>query len=94
MQGIIILTITAFIIGIIITLIDSKINTCNKDLENLLPGLNCGTCGFGSCKGMAFKIKEDFSNYKKCRPLRGEKLETFLKNAEKCIEKGEKWTKK
>jgi len=39
-----------------------------------LPGYNCGACGFGGCKGMSEAMLEDINNYKKCKPLRGEKL--------------------
>ena len=83
MQGIIVLTLTAFILGIIIVLIDSKLNTKDNNVEEIekyLPGINCGACGYGSCHNMACKIKEDYNEYKKCRVLRGEKLQKFLDN--------------
>lgn len=83
MQGIIVLTLTAFILGIIIVLIDSKLNTKDnsvKEIEKYLPGINCGACGYGTCHNMACKIKEDYNEYKKCRVLRGEKLQKFLDN--------------
>lgn len=83
MQGIIVLTLTAFILGIIIVLIDSKLNTKDnsvEEIEKYLPGINCGACGYGSCHNMACKIKEDYNEYKKCRVLRGEKLQKFLDN--------------
>ena len=83
MQGIIVLTLTAFILGIIIVLIDSKLNTKDnsvEEIEKYLPGINCGACGHGTCHNMACKIKEDYNEYKKCRVLRGEKLQKFLDN--------------
>lgn len=83
MQGIIVLTLTAFILGIIIVLIDSKLNTKDNNVEEIekyLPGINCGACGYGTCHNMACKIKEDYNEYKKCRVLRGEKLQKFLDN--------------
>jgi Na+-translocating ferredoxin:NAD+ oxidoreductase RNF subunit RnfB len=83
MQGIIVLTLTAFILGIIIVLIDSKLNTKDnsvEEIEKYLPGINCGACGYGTCHNMACKIKEDYNEYKKCRVLRGEKLQKFLDN--------------
>lgn len=77
MIGILIITITALILSFILVSID----TSNEDDEilNHLPGLNCGTCGFGSCKGMMEAIKKDKNNYLKCRPLRGEKKEELEK---------------
>ena len=86
MEGILILTITAFILSIILVTVNSTINKENKDekeIENLLPGLNCGGCGFGSCHGMACQILKNKEAYKNCRPLRGEKkekLEEYLNN--------------
>jgi len=47
----------------------------------LLPGYNCGACGFGSCDGMAKAMLENVDNYKKCKPLRGEllkEMETYI----------------
>lgn len=85
MIGIFIATITAFILSIILVNVDELINNKNKleqQFEELLPGYNCGVCGFGNCAGMAKAMEEDVYNYKKCKPLRGEKLremEQFIK---------------
>lgn len=78
MIGILILTLTAFILGIILVIINSfnsKENPKEKEIENLLPGLNCGGCGYGSCHGMACEILKNKDAYLNCRPLRGEKKE-------------------
>lgn len=77
MIGVIIITSLALIFGIIITILESKLDdsTEEKTYLSLLPGYNCGACGFGSCSGMAKKMCEDINNYKKCKPLKGEKLE-------------------
>ena len=86
MIGIVILTITALILGIILVFTDLFINKKDNNEEEILkrlPGYNCSACGYGSCSGMAKKILEDIESYKKCRPLRGEKLkemEEYLKN--------------
>lgn len=82
MIGIVVLTVTALVLSIILVLVDFLINkedTKVKEIEELLPGINCGTCGFGSCKGMASEILKNKEVYKNCRPLRGEKLEKFKK---------------
>ena len=71
-------TITAFLIGVIIVLIDTESENKESNIEDTLPGVNCGACGYGTCSEMAKKINEDFDNYKKCRLLRGDKLEKFL----------------
>lgn len=86
MIGILILTTVALILGIILVLTDLTINKKdNREEEFLkrLPGYNCGTCGYGSCSGMACEMCKNIEAYKKCKPLRGEKLkemEEFLKN--------------
>ncbi|MBE6144027.1 MAG: hypothetical protein E7169_00415 [Firmicutes bacterium] len=77
MIGILILTITAFILSIILVLSIEESKLDDKEILKNLPGLNCGTCGFGSCKGMVEAIKENKDNYLKCRPLRGEKKENL-----------------
>lgn len=83
MQGILILTLTALVLSIIIVLIDYKLNDKDdsvSDIEKYLPGINCGACGYGNCHNMACKIKENYEEYKKCRILRGTKLEAFKQN--------------
>lgn len=77
MIGIIILTVTALVLSIILVFIDDKLNRKNRKQEKireLLPGYNCGACGFGSCEGMCNAIMADLDNYKKCKPLKGDSL--------------------
>ena len=57
----------------------SKDNDDIKKIEEMLPGLNCGGCGFGTCQGMACEILKNKEAYKNCRPLRGEKKEALEK---------------
>lgn len=76
MIGILIVTLLAFFLGLIIVILDSKLQDKQEDqFRKLLPGYNCGACGFGSCSGMAKKMCEDINVYKKCKPLKGENLE-------------------
>ena len=72
MKGIIVLTLVALLLSVLIVVIDSKLNSKNKEdeIEKLLPGYNCGACGFGSCHGMAWEILKDKEAYKKCRLLK------------------------
>ncbi|MCF7886938.1 MAG: RnfABCDGE type electron transport complex subunit B [Candidatus Omnitrophica bacterium] len=39
-----------------------------KKILNILPGLNCGACGFSSCKAYAQAIAKDPNKIKNCRP--------------------------
>lgn len=81
MIGILILTGTAFICSIILVFVSSNKTNSNElnsdEIKEHLPNVNCGTCGYAGCKGMAEAILEDVENYKKCRILRKEKLENF-----------------
>jgi len=81
MIGVIIMTIVAFILSLVLVIADSKLNKKPKSeiyLE-LLPGYNCGTCGYAGCKGMSQAMLEDIDNYKKCRLLKNEKLQELEK---------------
>lgn len=86
MIGIVILTLLALMLSIVLVTLEQKLNKKDQRLEKyceLLPGYNCGACGFGSCTGMAKAMLENIENYKKCKPLRGDALkemEEFVKN--------------
>lgn len=85
MIGIIILTVLALIISVILVLLEDKLNKQFDTIRKLLPGYNCGACGYGSCDGMAKAILEDKEAYKKCKPLHGEnkeELEKYLQSHE------------
>lgn len=84
MKGIIISTSIAFILGIILYVLDKFLNQKKKkDYLKYLPGYNCGACGYGSCAGMEKAMQEDVMNYKKCKPLRGDALERMKEYIEK-----------
>lgn len=74
MIGIIIVTSIALVLSIIICLVDKE-NDKAKKIEELLPGYNCGSCGFGSCMGMAEAILKDKNAYEKCKFLKDKSLE-------------------
>ncbi len=79
MIGIIVLVSLAFVFGIIITNLDKSMKDNVADIENLLPGYNCGACGYKGCTDMAEHISKDPSLYTKCRILRGDNLEKMKK---------------
>lgn len=84
MIGILIMTFVAFILSIVLVYAEYKFKPKENKSEEylkLLPGYNCGACGFGSCKGMSEAMTNDKNNYKKCKPLKGEslkKMEEYL----------------
>ncbi len=85
MIGLIILTITALICSLVLVFSDYHLNEKNNNIQKiteLLPGYNCGGCGFGSCEGMANKLLEDENYIDKCRPMKkeeAEKLKEYIK---------------
>lgn len=89
MIGILILTVLGFVLSLILVNIDTLIKKENKQQTflELLPGYNCGACGYAGCKGMSEAMMEDVMNYKKCKPLRGEKLQEMEAYLRKIKEK-------
>lgn len=89
MIGIIIFTSLAFVLGAILVVLNSILNkdaSLISEIEDRLPGYNCGACGFATCLGMAEKIIEDEENLKKCRPLKKgqeKELREFLEKLNK-----------
>lgn len=77
MLDILIVTAIAFFLSVLLVIVESKFKSDDKqeiDYEKYLPGYNCGTCGFNTCRGMSDAMLKNPLNYKKCRPLRGNKL--------------------
>ena len=73
MKGVIYFSIITFILAIIIVILNKVINKRNERMETLLkllPGINCGICGFGSCEGMANALMEDKEAIYKCKVLK------------------------
>ena len=79
MIGILIITVTALVAGIVLSFFSVSSEDLTSEIEKRLPGLNCGACGFAGCKGMSEEIVNNPEAYKKCRLLRKEKLEEFEK---------------
>ena len=86
MSGVIIITFLASFIGIIIVFLSKRFaidESVYSDIENRLPNINCGGCGYKSCYEMAIKAYENPEEVIKCRPLKKEKQEElveYLKN--------------
>ncbi len=76
MIGIIIITVTALLLSLLILFVADRFKVENKsdEFDKLLPGYNCGVCGYGTCKGLADAMVDDPQLYQKCKPLRGDAL--------------------
>ena len=82
MIGVIIITVVAFILSLVLVFIEGAVNTKEDKIRALLPGYNCGGCGYGSCDGMAKALADKTGNIDKCRPMKKEekeKLKEYIK---------------
>lgn len=74
MIGIIIITIIALLFSIILVYLESFLDNEETVIAKLLPGYNCGACGYKGCQDLAFHILKDPLLYKRCRVLKGDNL--------------------
>ncbi len=85
MIGILIFTGIALVLALLLVFISEKykVEDKAKAYEQLLPGFNCGACGYGTCAGLAKAMERDVNLYQSCKPLRGEQkeaLELYLRS--------------
>ena len=82
MIGVIIITVVAFILSLVLVFIEGAVNTKEDKIRALLPGYNCGGCGYGSCDGMAKALADKTGDIDKCRQMKKEekeKLKEYIK---------------
>lgn len=72
MIGILIITTLALLFGIIIVNLEKLFPKNTLEIEKLLPGYNCGACGYKGCAHLAEAISESPQLYNKCRVLKGD----------------------
>lgn len=80
MIGILIFTSISFIIGAALSLtyyFFNKEDLYIEKVKQLLPGYNCGSCGFGSCADMSDNIINKGANPNRCRPMKKEQFESL-----------------
>lgn len=79
MIGVLIFTAITFVFALLIVLLNNYLfkrkNKIDKLLE-LLPGYNCGSCGYGSCTGMASELQNNKDAINKCK---------FVQNKEEIL---------
>lgn len=57
-----------FLIGALSKVFAVEVDTRLKDLVEMLPGLNCGACGYPGCSGLAQGILDGKAESKLCKP--------------------------
>jgi electron transport complex protein RnfB len=79
MTALITLAIIGAILGLILAVASDvfyvKADERLVQVEELLPGFNCGACGQPGCSGMAQKLLDNEINLSACKPAKKEDLE-------------------
>ncbi len=73
MIGIIYFTIITFILATTIVVLNNylfKRKTKVDRILEVLPGYNCGACGFGSCRGMSEELIKNKDVMNKCKLIK------------------------
>lgn len=88
--AVIILAVLGAILGALIGIMGKifyvKPDSRVEDITKILPGANCGACGFPGCSGLAEGIVNDGVSPKNCKSLKEEnvcKITEILTNFEK-----------
>lgn len=83
MIGVISFTLITLVLSIIIVVLNNylfKRKSKEDELLQLLPGYNCGACGFGGCAGMSSQLLKDEKAMEKCKLIKNkEEILEFLK---------------
>lgn len=53
-----------------------------EELTQMLPGYNCGSCGFAGCKGLAEDMIQNGTSISSCKPCSKEKQVKIMKYLE------------
>ena len=64
----VVLFLSGALLSVLRTITDSKVSSNQKRIENVLPGMNCGQCGFPSCSAYAEALAADKAPCNLCHP--------------------------
>lgn len=78
--AIILIVILGVVFGFLLAVSDKflkvKENPKKKDIDSMLPGVNCGACGFAGCSGLAQAMADgNVKDAKACKVIKGERLD-------------------
>ncbi len=68
----VILVLVGVVLSYLSTMVDKRSSSAEKRIENLLPGINCGQCGYPGCEAYARAIAKDSVPVNLCRPAGSE----------------------
>lgn len=85
--AILVMVVLGFVLGLMVSFFLSKFKVEEDhridDLVNLLPGANCGACGYAGCHDYAKSILDKKAGADGCKVIKGEakeKLQTYVKD--------------
>ena len=85
MIGIVIYVLVAFILSVILVNVNDALDNKEEEITKMLPGYNCGACGYKGCSHLAHNIVNDSKLYNKCKLLNGDnlkKMQDYIDNME------------
>lgn len=88
--AIIVIVVLGIVLGLLLAISDKFLkvndNPKKKDIDSMLPGVNCGACGFAGCSGLAQAMADGkIKDAKACKVIKGERLDIlqeYLNNME------------
>lgn len=88
---VIVLAGTGLVFGVLIAILSKvfyvQVDTRIKDVAEMLPGYNCGACGFPGCNGLATAIINEGVTVDRCKPIKKDQaqlIRDFLKQQEEA----------
>ncbi|MGI6329913.1 MAG: (Fe-S)-binding protein [Bacilli bacterium] len=81
MIGILIVSVIAFGASIFLVILNYYLNKIDKEVEDvalLLPGYNCGACGFAGCFELAKQIVHHQVEPRQCKPIKEEQYQKII----------------
>jgi len=67
-----------FIFGILISVLSKvfyvEVDNREEEVAKMLPGYNCGACGYSGCHGLAHAIIHEGASVDKCRPIKQDQV--------------------
>ena len=77
-------TVLGFLLAVASKYLAVKEDPRIAEVTNMLPGANCGGCGFAGCSGMADSLvnggNKNLSSCRPCKPENKEKIKEYLAN--------------
>jgi len=82
MIDVFVFVIVSFFVSILLTLFSYYLNKDEdlkiKKIKDMLPGYNCGACGFSGCEEMAKNLVNDNKLLSKCKPIKKEEYNKLM----------------